>query len=144
MALPVEGLNRPFKNVALEPGDAVDVVRLDPQRFTVVGLVKNPGAFEYPPTVEKYNLMQALAVAGGVNDIADPRFVTVYREAPSGELVSASFPLEGDKPVDAPSIEIKPGDVVAVEQTGRTRTRLLMSDVLRFTVGTVFDPLDLN
>lgn len=45
--------------------------------FTVMGLVRQPNAFPYPPNVQ-YSLMEALAFAGGLDMVADPRYLKVY------------------------------------------------------------------
>lgn len=129
LTLPVKGLNIPFADVALQDGVSVEVEPLNPQVFTVVGLVKNSGVFPYPPSVQ-YNLMQALAFAGGVDEIADPRYVRVYRQKADGDLIDATFKLNGTSPVGAPTVMIKPGDVVAVEQTGRTHRNLMLAQIL--------------
>ncbi|MBE0534679.1 MAG: SLBB domain-containing protein [Phycisphaerae bacterium] len=134
LLLPVKGLNVPFADVALEGGAVVEVTALNPEVFTVVGLVKKSGAFPYPPDVQ-YNLLQALAFAGGVDEVADPRFIRVYRQAADGSLVDATFAINGTSPVGAPAIAIKPGDVVAVEQTPRTHRNLLLAEIFAVRVG---------
>ena len=100
----------------------------------MVGLVTKPGVFNYPVGV-KYNLMQALAFAGGVNDLAAPSFVKVYRQGTEGNLLAATFSIKGTDLTSASNVTIKPGDVVAVEHTFGTRTRLLLAEILRVTTG---------
>jgi polysaccharide export outer membrane protein len=134
IVLPVKGLNIPFVDVALADGDTVEVERLNPQVFTVIGLVNRSGTFVYPPGV-KYTLLQALAFAGGVNDIAAPEYARIYRQDDRGNIISASFKLKGSMPVDAASTVIKPGDVVAVEHNFSTRSRVLLAQLLRITAG---------
>ncbi|MBN1126250.1 MAG: SLBB domain-containing protein [Sedimentisphaerales bacterium] len=134
LVLPVKGLNIPFSDVVLAEGAQVEVEGLNPEVFTVVGLVNHPGAYPYPANV-RYTLMQALAFAGGVNDIANPRFVRVYRCKTDGELVDATFALKGTHPAAAPNVLLKPGDVVAVEQTPRTHANLLMAEMLQLRIG---------
>lgn len=130
LILPVVGLNIPFDDVVLRDGDTVEVVGLHPEYFTVIGLVKQTGAFPYP-VGEKYTLMQALAFAGGVNDLAAPEYVKVYRQKTSGEIIAATFEINGSG-LNCP---IKPGDVVAVEQTLGTQARLLLSQILKVGTG---------
>jgi len=134
LILPVEGMNIPFTDVALSRGDVVEVERLSPETFTVVGLVNRPGAFSYPPGVE-YNLLQTIAFAGGVDNVADPQYVKVYRQSDNGQIVDATFKLNDRKVTSAAGVKIKPGDVVSVEQTSRTRARLLFADIFRVTFG---------
>ncbi|MDY6913083.1 MAG: hypothetical protein SVT52_01310, partial [Planctomycetota bacterium] len=70
-----------------------------------------------------------------VHDVADPQYVTVYRQDSNGKVVAAVLKLDGPSAVGASNIDLKPGDVVAVEQTLRTRTRLLLAAVVRIGVG---------
>jgi protein involved in polysaccharide export with SLBB domain len=139
VVLPIKGLNIPFADVPLQDGDSVIVERLELPLFTVMGLVNRPGNFPHPPDV-RYNLMQALAFAGGLNQAADPRYATVYRLTPDGTIVSAAFEVanirDGSQLTAALNVSIKPGDIVAVEHTPRTRTQVFLDRVFRINIGT--------
>lgn len=139
--LPVKGLNIPVGDVALVGGETIEVERYEPDTFTVIGLVKKSGAYEYPPEVT-YNLMQALAVAGGVDTIADPPYATIFRKDKTGKILAATFGIAGSGMAQSSSFEIKPGDVIAVEHTALSWTRSLLADVLRINIGFFFDPTD--
>jgi protein involved in polysaccharide export with SLBB domain len=102
--------------------------------FTVMGLVNKPNAFPYPPDVQ-YNLMEALAFAGGLNMTADPRYVKVFRHDTAGKIVSATFSIDSKSLADAYGVRIKPGDVVYVDHTFRTRMNQFLADVLQIRVG---------
>lgn len=134
LALPVKGLNIPFADVALKGGETIEVEGLEPQVFTVMGLVNKPGAFPYPPGC-RYNLAQALAFAGGVDDVADPRHAKVYRKDAKGQPIDATFEIAGTKLAQASDVLLKPGDIVAVPHTPRTRTRQALADVFRIGTG---------
>jgi len=139
IVLPVKGINIPFADCELKDGDSVIVERLQLPLFSVVGLVKNAGNFPYPPDAE-YNLMQALAFAGGLDRATEPRYATVYRRKQDGTIVSVFFEVvsveNGAGLTDALKTEIKPGDVIAVEHTPRTRTKQFLDTVFRINVGT--------
>jgi len=109
--------------------------------FTVMGLVKNPNAFQYPPDVQ-YNLMESLAYAGGLNMTADPRYVKVYRQGSDGEIVSATFSVDSKSFLEAYAVAIKPGDVIYVDHTLRTRVNQFIADVFNFRVGAYADVRD--
>jgi len=141
LVLPVKGFNIPFADVALQDGDSIIVERLEQPLFTVLGLVNRPGNFPYPPDVQ-YNLMQALGFAGGLDKTAEPRYATVYRLKPDRTVVRAAFKIvDGSKLTDASSTLIKPGDIIAVEHTPRTRTKLFLDSVFRINLG-IYTPLD--
>ncbi len=136
LALPVKGLNIPFADIALQDGDSVIVEPLQQPLFTVIGLINSPGNFPYPPDV-KYTLMQAIGFAGGLNQIAEPRYATIYRLKRNSKCVSVTFPIKNkSKLADASNTLIKPGDIIAVEQTPRTRSALFFNNVFRINVGT--------
>jgi protein involved in polysaccharide export with SLBB domain len=112
------------------------VERLQPPLFTVIELVNSPGNFPYPPDVQ-YTLMQAIGFAGGLNPVAEPRYVTIYRLKRDGTCISATFPIKGkSKLADASNTLIKPGDIIAVEHTPRTRTALFFDRTFRISIGT--------
>jgi hypothetical protein len=134
LVLPVRGLNIPFADVVLEEGDTVVVEPPWEQSISIVGLVGRPGNMPYPSGV-RYTLIQAIAFAGGLDLVADPRYVSVYRLAPDGQIVSITFQLVNPRRqhqlMDALAIRLKPGDVVSVEHTPRTRTNVFFDRVFR-------------
>lgn len=102
--------------------------------FAVMGLVHSSGVFPYPADVQ-YNLMEAMAFAGGLNMVADPRYVKIYRQGANGEIVSATFGIGAKSLSEAYSVMIKPGDLIYVDHTLRTRMNQFLADVFRVTVG---------
>lgn len=102
--------------------------------FTVMGLVNKSNAFPYPPDVQ-YNLMEALAHAGGLDMVADPRYVQIFRQDASGEIVSCSFSVKKKSLKKTYAVAVKPGDVVYVGHTLRTRMNKFMAEVFHITVG---------
>ena len=80
--------------------------------------------------------MQAVAFAGGFNQAAEPRYATVYRQKPDSTIVNATFKvIDGSKLTNASNILIKPGDIVAVEHTSRTRKNLFIKSMFRVNMG---------
>jgi len=109
--------------------------------FTVMGLVRSPNAFPYPPDVQ-YNLMESLAYAGGLDMTADPRYVKVYRQDNNGQVVSATFSVDSKSFLDAYAVAIKPGDVIYVDHTLRTRVNQFIHDIFNVRVGAYADVRD--
>jgi polysaccharide export outer membrane protein len=143
LALPVREATIPFADVVLKAGDVVEVERLDPRLFTVLGLARNPGTFPYPVGA-RYNLAQALAFAGGSDPIADPQYLSIYRQDASGNLVSARFRLAENSLDEVATMPIRPGDFIFLEQTFRTRTRQFFNSFFRtgVFVGATYDFAD--
>jgi protein involved in polysaccharide export with SLBB domain len=149
LVLPIRGLNIPFADVDLKEGDTVVVEPPRDQMVSVVGLVTRPGNMPYPPNGQ-YNLIQAIAFAGGLDLVADPRYISVYRLTAEGEIVSVTFQLIKTHPhhqpqlADCLALPLKPGDVVSVEQTPRTRMNIFLDRVFRITLGLYVDPIHGN
>jgi|GEM_PF-288661 len=142
LVLPVRGLNIPFADVALRDGDSVIVERLQMPLFTVIGLVNSPGNFPYPPDA-RYNLMRAVGFAGGVDVTAEPHYATIYRLKPDGTIASMTVRfVEGSKLTEASNTLIKPGDIIDVMHTPRTRTNVFLEKISNFHVGAYFPIFD--
>jgi len=141
--MPVRGLNVPFTDVALAEGDTVFVERLKPKWLSVLGLVNAPGNFPYPPESD-YRLGDALALAGGLNLVAEPRYVCVYRLGVDGQVVGVTFQLVNPKNQETLTqqlaLKVKPGDVISVEHTPRTRANLFFDRVFRVSLGLYLNP----
>lgn len=95
------------------PSVTVGVQQLLGNKIYVLGKVNRPG--EYPinrPT----NVMQALAMAGGLNAFAAENSINIIRSAETGEQVAMAFEYgkvkDGDKLQS--NIVLKSGDVVVV------------------------------
>jgi len=143
LVLPVRGLSIPFADVVLQEGDSI-VVEPPPQQFvSVVGLVGRPGNFPYPHDV-RYTLIQAIALAGGLDLTADPRYVSVYRLKADGTIADVTLqlvdPENQEKLTETLAMPLKPGDVVSVEHTLRTRTNRFLDRVFRVSLGLYFRP----
>ncbi len=134
LLLPVNGLDISFADVALSGGETIEVRGLDRQTFSVVGLVERAGVFPYPPGVE-YNLAQALAAAGGVYPFADPKYAKICRQDETGKIIAVPFAISHGSLSKAANVRIRPGDVIAVEQTAGTDTRMVLMQLLRFSAG---------
>ena len=138
--MPLKGLNIPFKDVALVGGETIEVERWDPSIFTVIGLVTTSGAFTYPRDA-KYNLMQALAMAGGADPVSGPPYATIYRKEASGQILPVSFEIRGEEFRQA-EVLIKPGDIISVQHTAGTWTRETMSQIVQVQLGLIYNPFN--
>jgi protein involved in polysaccharide export with SLBB domain len=114
--------------------------------MTITGQVTLPGRYYIsraaPPT-----LVDALAHARGVREAEDPRYVSVYRRDTDGSMISARFRLNANKGTTRVSLfhdnalgegafaQVKPGDVIVVERTFRSRVRQVLAGALRVSVG---------
>ncbi len=121
----------PLADVELSGGETIVVEPLPERSFSVTGLVRKVGVFPYPEP-RRFNLMQALAFAGGVDSTAAPRYATIYRRKADGSVLAATFQIDGTALTDASNVAIKDGDVIAVEHTQGTWWRQFVSQVFGF------------
>ena len=138
ITLPVRGLNIPFADVVLHEGDAVIVEPLKIATFTVIGLVQKQGNFEYPWDQE-YSLAEALAFAGGLAEAADPRYAVIYRLDSQGQIQHVAYNIQKSKndtlAASPMTVRIRPGDIVAVEPTRRTRNKIMLDRIFHVNLG---------
>ncbi len=102
--------------------------------FAVVGLVNKSGVFPYPADVQ-YNLMEALAFAEGLDMVADPRYLKIYRQDTTGEILCATIKVEPKSMTESYGIAIQPGDLIYVDHTLSTRFNKFISNVFHITFG---------
>jgi len=68
--------------------------------------------------------------------VARPYYATIYRLAEDGSVVRVPFRLlKHDEFTEALGTPLRPGDVVAVENTPRTRMNTAIRDLLRIDAG---------
>lgn len=104
------------------------------KQFTVLGLVNKPGVFKYPPEA-RYSVLDALAYAGGVNLIADPEYVTIYRRNAYGRVKAVTIKINRESMTETANLMIRPGDVVAAEMTARERANMVLANVFYVRAG---------
>jgi polysaccharide biosynthesis/export protein len=89
---------------------------LEAGRFTVLGRVTTPGAITMPKGVEKIQLLEAIAMAGGFTRYANRNSVRVKRREATGEKV---YKIDAKKLAEEPEtlpFFILPGDNIEVPE----------------------------
>lgn len=84
------------------------------QRVTVEGAVKKPGIF---PITGRTSLLQAIATAGGLDELADPRALVIFRTI-KGQKMAAVFDLEAIRHGAAEDPQVYGDDIVVVDISG--------------------------
>lgn len=99
----------------------------------VIGLVKDPGEFDYP--VERpLNVLGALALAGGrSNPFADKIYV-IRQRADRSDPAVIEISLKAAKKSGVENVRLEPGDVVSVERTVNTAMWDAIN-IVRFSLG---------
>jgi polysaccharide export outer membrane protein len=101
------------------PEVSVVVVESPTRRITVEGAVESPGMF---PVAGRTSLLQAIALSGGLTEVASAGSVTVFRTI-QNERMAASFDLAAIRSGKSADPEVYGGDVIVVGQSG-ARTAL--------------------
>ena len=100
----------------VNPQVSVTVIRFASKRFTILGQVNRPGPYEIPAQ-EKIDLLEAIAMAGGVTRIGNGSKITVRRHLGDADKI---FTLNADKMGKHTDVErfiINPGDSITVPES---------------------------
>jgi polysaccharide biosynthesis/export protein len=108
------------------PQVTVFVKEFTSQRVTLEGAVKKPGIY---PLSGKTTLLQAIAMAEGLDQLADPRGVVVFRTV-EGKKMGAVFDVRAIRSGDIADPDIYGDDIVVVDQSGgKTALRRFIESV---------------
>lgn len=102
------------KGYLQNPQVSVFVKEFTSQRVTLEGAVQKPGIY---PLTGQTSLLQAIAMAQGLSDLADPRAVVVFRVI-DGQKKAAAFDLKLIRKGKAEDPQIYGDDIVVVEESG--------------------------
>ena len=120
------------ENLLQDPQVSVFIKEFVSQRVVVEGSVMKTGVY---PLTGKTSLMQVLAIAGGLNSIADPTNVKIFREKQSGTREVHTFDLLAIRAGKAEDPLIKGNDTVVVEESASAAFMKGVTDTLRGFVG---------
>ena len=102
------------KSYLQNPQVSVFVKEFTSQRITMEGSLKNPGIY---PITGKTTLLQAVAIAGGLDPLADLKGVVVFRQV-EGKKMAALFDLRQIQAGRSLDPQVFGDDVIVVEQSG--------------------------
>ncbi len=114
-------------NPVLSAGDVVYVPKAP--LIYVYGEVKQAGAFTFR---KRLRVLEAIALAGGVNDMADRRDISLIRRSSAGEENLHRLDLAQIERGAAPNIYLRDGDVLHVRASG---PKLVGAELLGFIRG---------
>lgn len=108
------------------PQVSVAVTEYTSQQITVDGAVNQPGVFA---TTGRTTLLRAIALAQGLDRVADPRGIVVFRTVDGARQV-ATFDLAAIRAGTAEDPVVRGGDIIVVDQSGgRTAMRAIRESV---------------
>lgn len=124
--LTMELQNRYGEKYLKNPEISVAVKQARVDTFVVDGSVTAPGVF---PVGEKTTLIRALAQAKGLDNLANPKGIVVFRVI-NNQRVAGVFDLNEIRAGKQPDPPIYPNDTIVVASSGARRT---LKDVVGFT-----------
>jgi polysaccharide export outer membrane protein len=106
------------------PNVRINIISYAPQEVLMLGQVRKPGPFRFPPEVEAMDLVEAVARNGGLTEIANPKKVVVKKKTERGNYVAYKVDLhvlqrglrEGRDDEDT-RFYIEPGDIIFVPES---------------------------
>jgi polysaccharide export outer membrane protein len=105
------------------------------QRVTLEGAVKKPGIY---PVTGRTSLLQAIAQAEGVTELANLDGVVVFRTI-DGQKMAAVFSLKQIRAGDAPDPQIYGDDIIVVDTSGgKSALRQILQAVPLFNLFGVY------
>ena len=96
------------------PQVTVFVKEFSSQRITMEGAVKNPGIY---PLTGKISLLQAVAVAGGLDPLADLNGIVLFRQV-QGKKMAAAYNMRALRSGRIEDPQLYGDDIIVVEQSG--------------------------
>lgn len=97
-----------------DPQVTVFVSAYTSQKITIEGAVKTPGIY---PLSGNTSLLQAIVVAGGVSEVANPRGIIIFRVI-DGKRMAAVFDLNQIRGGNAEDPRVYGDDLIVVDQSG--------------------------
>jgi len=105
------------------PDVTVGVAEAGGSMVTIDGSVKGPGIY---PVYGKMTLLQAIALAKGLDEFANPKRIAIFRQV-DGKRMGAAFDLTTIRDGQASDPDIYRGDIIVVDGS---KTRQALRDVV--------------
>lgn len=113
------------------PQVSVFVTEFASQRVTLEGSVEKPGIY---PLTGRTSLLQAIAMAEGLDDLADPRGIVIFRQI-DGQRMAAAFDIREIRAGTMPDPQVYGDDIIVIERSGsRTVVREFLNRMTAFAM----------
>ncbi len=117
------------------PQVTVFVKEFSSQRITMEGAVKTPGIY---PLTGKTTLLQTIAMAEGLDQLADPSGVVIFRTI-AGKKMGAVYDIKAIRSGDITDPEVYGDDIVVIDQSGsKTALRRFIEAVPMLNIFRIF------
>ena len=121
-------------NFLQNPQVTVFVKEFTSQRVTLEGAIKTPGIY---PLTGKTTLLQAIAMAQGLDPLADLKGIVIFRVV-DGKKMGARFDIKAIRSGNASDPQVYGDDIIVVDQSGsKTAFRRIMESLPIFNMFTI-------
>lgn len=117
------------------PSVAVGIMEAGGSRITLEGSVKQPGLY---PVYGRTTLLQAIAMGKGLEDLANPKRVAIFRQI-EGRRMAAAFDLTTIRRGEEPDPQIYRGDIIVVD--GSKSRQAWMDTIRSIPLLSIFSPV---
>ena len=115
-----------------DPQVNIDIVDYASRQVTLIGAVEKPGVY---PLKGQTTLLQALAMAGGLERLADEEEIVVFRTNAEGEVIGYLVNLEEITEGEKRDPEVIGNDRIVVPESGSKSVIKGVTDTLRGFIG---------
>lgn len=116
------------ENYLQDPQVSVFIKEYISQRVTVEGSVNRPGVF---PISGKTTLLQTIAMAGGLDKLADSADIKVFRDRKDGSREILQYDIDPIRKGEVADPTLSTNDLVVVGQSGARSTLKAITETLR-------------
>lgn len=104
------------RDYLVNPEVVIQVMGFKEQSFVVLGQVRKPGTYQFPPDDKKFTFLQAISMAGGFSEVANIKKVRIVRQEDGQRKImrlNAEQIISGDE--EDP--QLTSGDVINVSES---------------------------
>jgi len=101
----------------VDPGVIIEIMEYEERSVVILGQVKQPGTYEFPPGKTELSLLEAISLAGGFSDIANPSRIKIMRKVEGGSSRVIRANAESIISGKQQDVVLLPGDVIHVTES---------------------------
>lgn len=102
----------------VDPEVVIEVLEFKDLKVVLLGQVRKPGTYSFPPAENEFTLLEAIALAGGFTEIANIKKIKIMRSVEGSEK-NEKMRANADKIIqgEEPDVRLQEGDIVHVPES---------------------------
>jgi len=101
----------------VEPEVLIEVIKFSELQVVILGEVKKPGTYSFPPGSNRLTLLQAISMAGGFSDIANIKKIKIIRKLKNGRSKKINANADSIISGKDEDVELEAGDIIHVSES---------------------------